>query len=142
MTLNLGTTGNQIVNSNLTINLTAAQVENITGGNGNDILTAKLTGQLRFTGGAGNDVMTGGTGNDTYNFNTNSNLGIDTITEAASGGTDALNFSGSTDAVTVNLGSIGNQIVNGNLTLNLTAAQVENITGGNGNDILTGNYTR
>ncbi len=136
--VNLGTTGNQTINGNLTLNLTAAQVENVTGGDGNDQLTGNTLSNS-ITGGAGNDVLTGGTGNDTYYFNTNTNLEIDTVTEATSGGTDALNFSGSNNTVIVNLGTTGNQFVNGNLTLNLTAAQVENLTGGNGGDNLTGN---
>ena len=83
--------------------------------------------------------MSGLGGNDTYAFNTNSALGSDTITEAAGGGTDAITFSGSTSATTLDLEIAGPQVVNANLTLTLTPAQVENITGGNGNDTLTGN---
>ncbi len=147
LTVNLETTGNQIVNSNLTLNLTSAQVENITSGNGNDTLTGNAlnnalsggTGNDTMTGGAGNDTLIGGTGNDTYAFNTNTSLGADTLTEAVGGGTDSLTFTGSTNDVAINLALTGNQTINSNLTLNMTSAQVENVTGGDGNDTLTGN---
>ena len=61
------------------------------------------------------------------------------MTEAPGGGTDTLNFTGSSNALTVNLGTVGNQTVNSNLALNLTAAQVENVTGGSNSDTITGN---
>jgi Ca2+-binding RTX toxin-like protein len=92
-----------------------------------------------FTGGAGNDTLNGGAGNDTYLFDTDSALGFDTLTEALGGGTDVLDFNGSSNSVTVNLGTTGSQTVNSNLTLNLSASQAENLTGGSGNDTLTGN---
>ena len=59
--------------------------DQVNGGGGNDSIT----------GGAGNDTLIGGTGNDTYVFDTDVALGTDIITEAASGGTDTLNFTGS-----------------------------------------------
>jgi Ca2+-binding RTX toxin-like protein len=156
VSVDLGVTGNQVVNGNLTLNLTAAEVENLTGGNGADNLTGNgvnntLTGgngndvlqggagNDTLTGSAGDDNLTGGAGNDTYRYNTNGALGTDSVTEGPGGGTDTLNFSGSNSGVSVNLGVTGNQTVNGNLTLNLTAAEVENLTAGNGADTLIGN---
>ena len=112
--------------------------DTLSGGSGNDSL-AGGDGNDGLTGGAGDDSLSGGPGNDTSNFNTSSALGIDTLTEAPGGGTDALNFSGSSASVAVDLGLTGNQTVNGNLVLNLTATEVENVTGGNGADTLTGN---
>ncbi|MDP2989064.1 MAG: calcium-binding protein, partial [Kiritimatiellota bacterium] len=103
--------------------------DTVYGGNGNDTLT----------GGAGDDTLIGGAGNDSYLFDTDSALGTDTIIEDSGGGTDTLNFTGSSNALTVDLGVTGNQVVNSNLTINLLAAQVENLTGGGGNDVLTGN---
>jgi Ca2+-binding RTX toxin-like protein len=138
ITVDMGVIGNQTVNSNLTLNLTAAQVDYITGGSSNDSLTGNVLNNI-FTGGAGNDTLIGVAGNDTYNFDTDTALGTDTITEAVGGGTDVLNFSGSTNVVTVDLGLTGSQIVNSNLALNLTAAQMESVIGGNNNDIITGN---
>lgn len=111
------------------------------GGNGNDSLTGNA-GNDTITGGAGTDSLTGGVGDDTYTFDTDSALGTDTVTEAAAGGIDTLDFSGSSNDVNVNLNTIGAQVVNGNLTLNMTAAsvgQIENLAGGDGNDTLTGN---
>ena len=138
ITVDMGLIGNQTVNSNLTLNLTAAQVDYITGGSNNDNLTGNALNNI-FTGGAGNDTLIGVAGNDSYNFDTDSALGTDTITEAAGGGTDTLNFTGSSNALNVNLGTVGNQTVNSNLALNLTAAQVENVTSGSNSDTITGN---
>jgi Ca2+-binding RTX toxin-like protein len=192
ITVNLGTIGGQSVNGNLTLDLTAAQVEQVTGGNvddtitgntlnnvltggsgndalngmdGNDTLNGEngddtLNGGIgadtlngdagadilngdaggdTLSGGADNDMLTGGAGNDIYMFDTDTSLGTDTVTEAAAGGTDRLNFSASNDSIAVNLGTTGNQFINSNLTLNLTAAQVENVIGGNSDDVITGN---
>ena len=85
-------------------------------------------------------MLIGGAGNDSYSFNTNTARGSDTVQEASGEGTDTLNFTGSTAAVVVDLGVAGAaQVVNANLTLTLASAEVENATGGSGNDTLTGN---
>ena len=138
ITIDLSVIGNQTVNSNLILNLTSVQMENVTGGSSSDTITGNVLANS-LTGGAGNDTLNGMAGNDTYKIHTDTALGTDTITEAVGGGADTLNFRGSTNAVTVDMGLIGNQIVNSNLTLNLTAAQVDYITGGSNNDSLTGN---
>ncbi len=115
--------------------------DTLDGGNGNDTLNGNA-GNDTLTGGAGTDSLTGGTGNDTYLFDSDTALGTDTITEAAAGGIDTLDFTGSSNDVNVNLNTSGTQVVNANLTLNIAAAsvgQIENLTGGAGNDTLTGN---
>jgi Ca2+-binding RTX toxin-like protein len=163
--VNLGVTGNQVVNGNLTLNLTATEVENLTGGNGADNLTGNagnnsltggngddvlqggagddtLTGSAgndTLTGGAGDDQLTGSGGNDRYLFDADTPLGTDQVTESSGGGNDTLDFTGTAAGVTLNLGTVGNQTVNGNLVINLSASQVENASGGDGNDTLTGN---
>ncbi|MEH1772132.1 beta strand repeat-containing protein [Nostoc sp.] len=138
--LNLGLTTSQTVNSNLKLILSANNViENATGGTGNDILTGNTLNNT-LIGGDGNDQLQGLTGNDTYSFIANSALGTDTIIETSTGGTDTINFSGTTVAVNLNLGLTTSQTVNSNLKLILSANNViENATGGTGNDILTGN---
>ncbi|MGF1986732.1 MAG: M10 family metallopeptidase C-terminal domain-containing protein, partial [Nostoc sp. ZfuVER08] len=56
------------------------------------------------------------------------------------GGTDTINFSGTTVALNLNLGVTTSQTVNSNLNLILSANNViENATGGTGNDTLIGN---
>ena len=119
--LTWATIGNQTINSNLTLNLTASQVENVTGGTasdnitgnafnnvlsggtgGNDILNG-MDGNDTLTGGAGNDLL-GGAGNDVYAFDADLALGTDTITEVPGLGIDTLNFTGTSSATTVNLG--------------------------------------
>lgn len=133
---------------NGTDTLTSIEQAILTGGAGNNTLNASafsgnvtlngLGGNDTLTGGAGNDILTGGAGNDTYSFNTNTARGSDLIDESG-GGTDTITFSGSDNSVTIDLSLTGNQVVNGNLTLNLTADQIENVTGGNAADTLTGN---
>ncbi|MEH2265386.1 calcium-binding protein, partial [Nostoc sp.] len=138
--LNLGLTTSQTVNSNLKLILSANNViENATGGTGNDTLTGNTLNNT-LIGGGGNDQLQGLTGNDTYSFIANSALGTDTIIETSTGGTDTINFSGTTVAVNLNLGLTTSQTVNSNLKLILSANNViENATGGTGNDSLTGN---
>jgi hypothetical protein len=68
--------------------------DNINGGAGADQITAGA-GNDTITGLAGIDVMTGGSGNDIYRFTATAELFtgqaiVDTITEAASGGTDEI----------------------------------------------------
>nr|MBW4678432.1 M10 family metallopeptidase C-terminal domain-containing protein [Desmonostoc geniculatum HA4340-LM1] len=138
--LNLGLTTSQTVNSNLKLILSANNViENATGGTGNDTLTGNTLNN-NLIGGGGNDQLQGLAGNDTYSFVANSALGTDTITETTTGGTDTINFSGTTTAVNLNLGLTTLQTVNSNLKLILSANNViENATGGTGNDTLIGN---
>ena len=100
-----------------------ANIENVTGGSGNDTLT-----------GAGNALvnnLTGGAGNDTY-F---ADLG-DTITEAAGGGTDSVFTSSTTFTLAANVENltftgVGNFTGTGNGSNNV-------ITGGAGLDVLSG----
>ncbi|MCF2147951.1 hypothetical protein IQ276_016260 [Desmonostoc muscorum LEGE 12446] len=112
-------------------------------------LTLTGTGAINGTGNAGNNILkgnsanntlAGGAGNDTYSFVANTALGTDRITETTTGGTDTINFSGTTIAINVNLGVATSQTINSNLKLILSANNViENATGGTGNDSLTGN---
>jgi len=76
---------------------------------------------------------------DTYVFDADVALGTDTITDSL--GVDILDFSETAAGVTVNLGTTGPQtVVPAKLVLNLTStAEIENVTGGSGNDSLTGN---
>ncbi|MBS3026203.1 MAG: hypothetical protein HCA25_03660 [Dolichospermum sp. DET50] len=141
----LGTS--QTVTTTISDTLSAAVTTTLTTNVENLTLTG--TAAINGTGNAGNNVITGNganntlsglNGNDTYSFVANSALGTDTITETATGGTDTIDFTGTTAAVNVNLGVTTSQTVNSNLKLILSANNVtENATGGTGNDRLTGN---
>jgi serralysin len=142
---NLGTT--KTVTTTITDTLSAAATTTLPTNVENLTLTG--TTAINGTGNAGNNVLTGNSanntlsglnGNDTYSFVANSALRTDTITETATGGTDTIDFRGTTAAVNVNLGVTTSQTVNSNLKLILSANNViENATGGTGNDRLTGN---
>lgn len=129
LTVDLSMAGAQIVNAGLTLTLSSGTtIENAIGGSLNDTLI----------GNSLNNALTGGAGNDTYVFNTSTVLGADTV--ADSSGTDTVSFIGSMIDVVANLGVATAQFVNSHLTLTLgSAAAIENLTGGSGNDILIGN---
>jgi Ca2+-binding RTX toxin-like protein len=117
----------------------ATTFENVIGGAGNDSLTGNSLVNV-LTGGAGNDSLAGGTGNDSYLFDADSNLGTDTLTETTTGGTDLLDFTGTSAGVTLDLSLAAVQAVNANLSLILQNGGVfENATGGDGADVLLGN---
>ncbi len=116
-----------------------SQFENVIGGSVGDSLTGDGNAN-QLSGRGGNDSLTGGAGDDTYVFDADNSLGSDTINESG-GGVDHLDFSATTAAITVNLATAGSQtVVSGNLSLTLSSAtNIENVTGGEGNDSLTGN---
>jgi Ca2+-binding RTX toxin-like protein len=104
VTVNLGLATTQVVNAHLSLILgTDNTFENATGGSLADVLIGNAlanslsgnAGNDTLTGGAGNDTQIGGLGDDTYVLAANSALGTDTLNEAA-GGTDTLDFSGTT----------------------------------------------
>jgi Ca2+-binding RTX toxin-like protein len=117
----------------------ATTFENATGGAGNDSLTGNTLANA-LTGGAGNDTLAGGTGNDSYRFDADTNLGTDTLVETATGGTDLLDFTGTSAGVMLDLSLATVQVVNANLSLRLQNGGVfDNATGGDGADTLLGN---
>lgn len=110
------------------------------GGPGADTLIGSPQND-RLEGMAGNDTLDGRAGDDLYVFDADTQLAFDTI--LSSTGIDTIDFSLTELGVTVNLSSFGSssdQTVNANLSLRLwTEDAVENIVGGSGRDILTGN---
>ena len=97
---------------------TLANVENATGGSGDDALTGD-GGANALSGGAGNDTLVGGAGNDVLD---------------GGAGVDLYDASATTAGVAVTLGESATGAEIGTDTL----ANVENATGGSGNDELIG----
>ena len=95
------------------------------------------------SGGAGDDVLAGGPGNDRYVFDADDALGNDTVSEVAGEGSqDVLDFSAtSTLGIRVDLALLVRQaITNGALSsLTLVLPFVENLIGGEKGDVLLGN---
>ena len=149
VTLNLGSSLVQSVHTNRTLALSSsAAFENVNGGTAADMLLGNsqnnvLSGNAdndTLTGGRGNDALIGGLGDDSYVFGPATTAEADTVTEVADQGTDTLNFSSLTTAVTLNLGSSLVQTVHTNRTLALSSsAAFENVNGGTGADMLFGN---
>ncbi len=102
-----------------------------------------------FYGGAGNDtltpftgpyVMNGGAGNDTFLMGTDGNHGAGTIIGGA--GVDRVDFTNRTTAIHVTMDGMtpSGTFASGAVTENMiVSADVENIHGGAGNDVLVGN---
>jgi len=117
--------------ADVTVNLSAgtasgftsiAGIENATGGAGNDTLTGD-TGANVLTGGAGNDTLAGGLGNDTL---------------AGGVGNDTASYAGEIDAMFVDLVAGTARRGSAAAAVEDTLSSIENVTGGSGNDTITG----
>ena len=105
-----------------------ATANTLIGGAGDDLLD----------GGAGVDTLVGGAGNDTYIVDlTDTGTLQDTITEAASGGTDTLQLRGSDNLTTANTLTLAANFEN--LDASATGSTKLNITGNALNNVITGN---
>jgi len=133
--------------------------DRIEGGTGNDSLSGdagddSLYGQSgndtvlggsendRLEGGDGSDSLDGGTENDTYVFSGSTNLGTDTINEAAGAGTDALDFTSFGHAITLDLTQVGTTqtVSSGYLSLRIANDNaIENVKGSAYADYIKGN---
>jgi Ca2+-binding RTX toxin-like protein len=127
--------------------------DTLTGGTGADALFGDAGDDIfNFNFGDGPDAVDGGTGFDTMhilgtggnnvldvlfngasitNFEGGTVTGVEAITADLAGGTDTLSYAGSTAGVTVNLAA---HTASGFTSI----TGIENVTGGSGNDTLTG----
>jgi Ca2+-binding RTX toxin-like protein len=118
-------------------------LESIIGTVGNDSISGGGSQGMQLFGGAGNDTLAGGIGNDTLN----GGAGNDWFFEGSNGttggdifigtdGIDTIDFSGRASGVTVDLNGSADDGEVGEL--DNVSADIENILGGAGTDILTG----
>ena len=136
--------------TNLTVNLgsglatgfvSAANIENVTGGSGNDALTGSAAANA-IVGGAGNDTITGGAGADSLNGGAGNDTFLATVADGndayvgGAGAGDTYDLSGTTAGATVNLlaGTAASAQTGSD-----TITGIENVTGTNGADTLSGN---
>jgi len=119
--------------------------DRLSGGSGNDTLKAGPGFDI-LNGGPGNDSLSGGAENDLYVFTAAAAAETDTMIEFAGEGIDRLDFSELTDIdhLTLNLASTTTAVGgHNNRVLQVgavgQAAWIESVTGGAGNDRLTGN---
>jgi Ca2+-binding RTX toxin-like protein len=111
-----------------------SDVENVKGGSLADNITGNALNNV-ITGGAGNDTLTGGAGDDT--FVATAADGNDTIVGGT--GVDTVDYSVRSAVITAVLDGT---TASGDLTASeadVLGADCENLIGGSGNDILTGN---
>jgi Ca2+-binding RTX toxin-like protein len=114
------------------------------GGAGNDSLNGGL-GIDSLYGGLGNDTLVGGDGSDVFIIDADSDIGIDSIVETATGGLDVLDFgTTTTKSITLNLAlttlqTVAAGIAGTNKVQLNTGGTIENATGGTLNDTLAGN---
>jgi Ca2+-binding RTX toxin-like protein len=138
----------------VTLSGSAYNIENLYGGSGDDSLYGNtlnnvikgndgndtLGGETYAFLGSGSDTLEGGNGDDTYSFAASTSTRSATIVEGASAGTDTVDFSAFSTAVTASLNTTSGQSVDAYLTLTLSSTSTfENLFGGSGNDTLTGN---
>ena len=125
-----GAGGNDIVHGD-TSGLTTGQNDTVSGGTGNDFVYGEF-GVDTLTGGPGNDVLDGGLSNDSLDGGT----GDDVMKGGAA--MDTVFYSSRTSPVVVTVGAGAND---GEVALDEAddvQSDVENVTGGSGNDDLTG----
>jgi Ca2+-binding RTX toxin-like protein len=153
--VDLSTTSLQVVNSRLSLILqSAAAIESVRGGSRDDLLIGNslaniltgnagndtllgLDGDDLLIGGAGNDVKDGGDGDDQYQFDTDVQIGSDTVIDST--GIDALDFALSTTmSIVVDMEIVSTQVINTNLTLTIPY-QLEIVLGTALNDTIRGN---
>jgi Ca2+-binding RTX toxin-like protein len=126
VTITLGTNGAQTIgHGGSAEGDKISLVEKIEGSSENDILTGNNLANFIF-GSDGDDVIQGGAGADGLNGN---------------GGIDTLSYAASLAAVTVKINSAGAGSASGGDAQGDTIIEFENLTGGSGNDVLSGDST-
>ncbi len=141
VTVTLDGTGNDGDTAGSEADDVEVDVENVKGGTAADSLTGSSSANV-LSGGAGGDTLVGGDGadvlngdadNDTFDEGTASNGG-DTFNGGT--GTDTVTYTGRTVFVTVVIDATA---LDGEASeLDKIMVDVENVTGGDGNDIITG----
>ncbi len=126
-------------NDSIRIGLNMTQPATLFGGPGNDTLNGGGGNDL-LDGGTESDVLSGGTGNDTYKMTLPTVNEYDSLFEAVTAGTDTIDFSELSSAVSFNLGlaTVQSAHLNRRIKLNSGVA-FENVIGGAGSDTFVGN---
>ncbi|MEA2879412.1 MAG: large repetitive protein [Hyphomicrobiales bacterium] len=126
---------------NDTFDMTAGN-DIIDGGAGNDTLNGGADSDT-LNGGAGSDTVSGGTGNDRITgtldgvadtYNGDGNDAVNAITGA---GGDTIDYSATTNGISVTLASGAATVIDDQAGTD-TLGGIENVTGGSGDDIITG----
>jgi ELWxxDGT repeat protein len=152
VSVNLGLTAFQRIDALRFLRIDGASAfENVIGGSGNDTITGNALpnnlnggpGNDTLNGVSGSDTLIGGHGNDIYSFGASTAAGNNVISEVGTTGVDTITFSSITSptgGVSINLGLTTFQRLDALRFLRIDGASAfENVTGGSGNDTITGN---
>ncbi len=122
-------------NEALTVNLATGtasgffgigNITNVTGGGGGDLLTGN-DGANILNGGIGNDTLAGGFGSDTL---------------IGGAGTDTVSYAGEADGLVINLTTgTAQRVIAGSPVMEDQLQTIENVIGGDGDDIIIGTST-
>jgi Ca2+-binding RTX toxin-like protein len=133
-TINAGSAGTVTINGGAGSDTITGGGESdvINGGTDNDSITGG-GGSDTITGGAGSDAMSGGAGDDVYVFAGTADIGAgDSITEAATSGTDTLSVTLDTNFTTVTALGLTNDVeqilIASNSTATFAGAQLDGLT--------------
>ncbi len=137
-----------VIDSDTPISVSGIEAARLTGGAGNNTLSASgFTGDVELRGDAGDDVLVGGSGNDRlYTTSGNDELrggagndqyifartstGDVTIHESTGGGVDQLDFRDLSRGITIDLKILGQQTIAPGLQLTLgSGGEIENVIG-------------
>jgi Ca2+-binding RTX toxin-like protein len=110
-----------------------SRIVDVVGGEGDDILIGGAADD-NLTGGPGNDSLAGNAGDDQLFGDVAGATGNDVL-DGGAGSSDEVSYAGRTEGVTVSLAGTGPQGGEGESD---ALAEVENLTGGSGDDILRG----
>lgn len=111
------------------------------GGGGDDVIVGNA-GNDWLNGGAGSDTLSGEAGNDCYAFDEATSSESDLLSELTGNGTDTLTFASMTSDVTIDLSASDALGSMANRTITVLTGQgdnFENVQGGAGADLITGN---
>ncbi|MDY0328369.1 MAG: hypothetical protein RBR07_08990, partial [Arcobacteraceae bacterium] len=153
--VNLSLASNQVYDNGNGGSDTLIGIEQLKGSNYADTFIGS-DGNDTIYGGAGNDTFTGGLGNDTFYGETGDDLFISSYNDGDNtyyGGTtdevngDTIDYSGITDSQYKVVGDLSNSNISVNNSLDVlqktdTIYNIENLTGGAGDDTLRGNTSK
>jgi Ca2+-binding RTX toxin-like protein len=135
LTIDLASVGTKVTDGTNTVNWSGDLIEAVISGAEDDLITGNSQANI-LEGGSGDDTINGGLGNDTFVYS--SAWGVDSLSDA--GGMETIDLSTVLNALTIDLTSgTGDEVTDGQSTINWSSDVIESVVGGFGDDSITGN---